>query len=383
MKTEVIAIASGKGGTGKTVLAACLGYSLNRADHRVLMVDTDTATDGLSLFLLGPEGSKRVESLPVESTFTGILDRLQDVRSEREPSDFKPLVIDRQHDHGVIYKAFLSGRGLYGDPQESSVPRLDRNSFRSAVRSLLNGLRQQGEYDYILLDTRGGFSFESLEICALADSFIVVTESDYTSFYQDRNLILRINAAGQEVNARPVLRSIIVNKATETREESFRWQLEREFPIAFSDTHPVPLDLDVIVSYKTHRMPLVDVPGSEFSFALLTAFAQIFRIVTASWSQEQTEKWNELVDSVTHAVAEKNKTSKREETAARWTQGVVYTCLIVGAGICGSVLPKAVTSSLSALDWGILVTGLGLCGLCLWPGFREVVRSVFARPHSA
>ena len=30
---EVIAIASGKGGTGKTLITGCLGYALRRADH--------------------------------------------------------------------------------------------------------------------------------------------------------------------------------------------------------------------------------------------------------------------------------------------------------------------------------------------------------------
>ena len=55
--TEIIAISSGKGGTGKTLVAACLGYSLKKAGHEVLMIDADPGTDGLSLFLLGPEGS--------------------------------------------------------------------------------------------------------------------------------------------------------------------------------------------------------------------------------------------------------------------------------------------------------------------------------------
>ena len=37
---EIIAIASGKGGTGKTLLTACLAHALIRAGHRVLLVDT-------------------------------------------------------------------------------------------------------------------------------------------------------------------------------------------------------------------------------------------------------------------------------------------------------------------------------------------------------
>jgi len=54
-RTEIIAVASGKGGTGKTIILASLGYALQQSGHRVLFVDADTATDGLSLFLLGPQ----------------------------------------------------------------------------------------------------------------------------------------------------------------------------------------------------------------------------------------------------------------------------------------------------------------------------------------
>jgi MinD-like ATPase involved in chromosome partitioning or flagellar assembly len=53
---EIIAITSGKGGSGKTIVTASLGFALTRVGHRVLMIDADTATDGLSLFLLGPQG---------------------------------------------------------------------------------------------------------------------------------------------------------------------------------------------------------------------------------------------------------------------------------------------------------------------------------------
>ncbi|MCP5113837.1 MAG: septum site-determining protein MinD, partial [bacterium] len=73
--TEIIAISSGKGGTGKTLVAACLGYSLNKAGHQVLMIDADPGTDGLSLFLLGPEGMDTVEKdVQPKNTFRYVLE---------------------------------------------------------------------------------------------------------------------------------------------------------------------------------------------------------------------------------------------------------------------------------------------------------------------
>ena len=48
---EVIAVLSGKGGTGKTSLCAALGTSLAAAGHRVLCVDTDVGLRNLDISL--------------------------------------------------------------------------------------------------------------------------------------------------------------------------------------------------------------------------------------------------------------------------------------------------------------------------------------------
>src|SRR5258706_9007148 len=93
--TEVIAIASGKGGTGKTLIAASLGYALTRAGHRVLMIDSDTGTDGLSLFLLGPKGIESIKTFNEMNTFRGILLRHQAGRgsSADATSSYRPKSI--------------------------------------------------------------------------------------------------------------------------------------------------------------------------------------------------------------------------------------------------------------------------------------------------
>src|SRR5262249_19196884 len=78
----------------------------------------------------------------------------------------------------------------------------DRVTFQHGVSALFRRLRDQREYDYVLVDSRGGFSFESTDVAAAADSFVLVTEATYTNFYQDRNLIDRINNAAAEMGRR-------------------------------------------------------------------------------------------------------------------------------------------------------------------------------------
>ena len=291
------------------------------------MIDGDPGTDGLSLFLLGPKGQEQVASFDVENTFVGSLVSFK----EGHPQPFVPRMIHRRgEDHGVSYQAIISGKGLYGEEQELTarlaIPDLDRATFRNAIRYLFDELRNSGEYSYVLVDTRGGFAFESTDICALADSFIVVTEPDFTSFYQDRNLVARISHAAKELNSPSLLRGIIVNKATDTIqrdgpsslddvEVSFRNELVREFPVKFHETYPIPVDIEALLAYKVQRIPYTSAPGSPFTVATLAAFSDILRIVTSRWSIEQVDKWNELVDIVSAGAKEKHKREEALEQA--------------------------------------------------------------------
>jgi uncharacterized protein YjbI with pentapeptide repeats/MinD-like ATPase involved in chromosome partitioning or flagellar assembly len=333
-RTEIIAFSSGKGGTGKTLIASSLGYSLVRAGHRVLMIDADPGTHGLSLFLMGPNGYKETGSFAPQNTFAGILRRFKG----GESLEFEPRLIHRSaaDDHGVSYTALISTTNIYGDiPDDRDdlvVPDLDRETFAEAVTALFEELRALQTYDYVLVDTRGGFAFETTDICALADSFILVTEPDYTSFYQDRNLVKRISAAAQGATRSPLLRSIIVNKATEggqtegrldldKLEASFRNELTREFPIKYANTHPVPLDLEAVKAYKTQQIPYLAAPGSSFSFSTLAAFRDILQVVTSRWSEQRVGQWNILVDNVSLAIRERNAKTEtaKEEIQQRTT----------------------------------------------------------------
>src|SRR6185503_9629757 len=52
MSAKVICMASAKGGSGKTVLTATFGAFLVALGKRVLVIDADAATNGLSLMFL-------------------------------------------------------------------------------------------------------------------------------------------------------------------------------------------------------------------------------------------------------------------------------------------------------------------------------------------
>jgi len=333
-KTEILCMCSGKGGVGKTLFSSCMGYALTRAGLRVLMIDGDLATDGLSLFLLGPDGKDHVESFAPSNTFAGVISHYRDTGK----LEFKVRQIFRNgpEDHGVVYDALISGRFLYGQGPDgsysSAIPAVDRGTFRSAVRELFDALRRAGEYDYVIVDTRGGFSFESTDLSGLADSFIVVVEADPTSFYQTRNLVQRIDEAAGESESKSVLRGFLVNKAVDGLSEAggldlsrvewpFRNALIQQFEkLKFSDTYPIPADLQVLQSYKDQMIPFLGSPASLFTYATLTAYSNIFQIVISRWTRDQVQGWQNLINSVAEAIKQRNeeaelikKDSKAEE----------------------------------------------------------------------
>ncbi len=326
-KTEIIAFSSGKGGTGKTLVATCLGYALTKIGLKVLMIDADTATDGLSLYLLGPAGFNQAKAIPSNSTLTGILHQYK----EQGSFQFKPCQINRNShpdDHGVRYDAIISSRQLYGDQSEISQDaesiQPDRESYSKVIQTIFDSLRSNAEFDYVIVDTRGGFSSQSTDVSALADSYIVVTEADVTSFYQNRNLIKYIDTAASGFGQKAVLRSIIVNKSTQFNsaadgfdldnlESSFRLQLEREFPIDYKSTHPLPLSIDALRVQKSQQIPLRNALDSDFSYAFLVAFHEILSVVTQPWTQEQVAGWNYLVESVNLAIQKRNDELEKGE----------------------------------------------------------------------
>jgi MinD-like ATPase involved in chromosome partitioning or flagellar assembly len=325
--TEIIVFCSGKGGTGKTSLISSLAYALDSSGLKVMLIDADRATDGLSLFVLGPEGRSQLESFTPDSTFTGLLD--QHRRTGTMTPTPKPIF--RTQDHGRAYQTIISDRYLYGEmPQGKtetwSIDRqYERETFREAVTTLFDNLRSRAEYDYVLVDSRGGFSFESTDIAAAADSFIVVTEATYTNFYQDRNLVDRISKAAEEMRRKLVMRAIIVNKSTDPPELSYRNELVREFGVAFDDTYAVSIDFDALRAYKEQKAIYRTAPASQFAYDSLRAFQRILRVVTSQWSPKQVAQWDALAGSIDAAIAAHNeRTASVEKLVEAERKRLIY-----------------------------------------------------------
>lgn len=174
---RVIAFASAKGGTGKTVLAASTALALLRSGKRVLVIDGDFSTRGLSLFVLGDilhtsDLVIRSEECLAEFFLSAL--KLEDIHPRR---------IDR---NGIEYHILFSNQTLWrsGVPEKAILSdlRLEPHNYVNGISRLLSHFRE--EYDYIIIDTRGGYDFTSAVPALLSDTYVIVLEPDRVSLEQ-------------------------------------------------------------------------------------------------------------------------------------------------------------------------------------------------------
>ena len=147
---KIIPIASGKGGVGKTFLAANLAIALAEAGHPTIAVDMDLGGSNLHSFL----------GLP--NRFPGIGDFLKARSAELEE-----LLVDT----ATPNLRFIPGDGL--SPFLANIPYAQKMRLISKVKKL--------PAEYILLDLGAGTSFNTIDFFRISRYGIIVTRPEYPS----------------------------------------------------------------------------------------------------------------------------------------------------------------------------------------------------------
>lgn len=124
---NIIAVSSGKGGVGKSTVAANLAVSLARLGHRVGLLDCD---------IFGPSMPKMFQ--------------IEDARPYSENIDGRDLIIPIEK-----YGIKILSIGFFVDP---ATPTLWRGGMASNALKQLIGDAAWGELDYFILDTPPGTS---------------------------------------------------------------------------------------------------------------------------------------------------------------------------------------------------------------------------------
>ena len=161
---ELIAVLSGKGGTGKTSVCAAVSTALARMGHKVLAIDCDMGLQNLDISL-GLSDSGAISFLDV---CEGGYSLSQAAKHDR----FESL-------------SFLTA------PLNRTAERVDADAFRDMVRAA------KREFDYIFLDAPAGID-AGFELAAkFADRCLIVTGADPAAMRDAARAAQRLELMGK------------------------------------------------------------------------------------------------------------------------------------------------------------------------------------------
>ena len=158
-KTKVISLISAKGGSGKTILTATLGKVLSELGKRVLIVDADAATNGLSLFYL-----------------TQILSHYED-----NDKNLRGLFDAKFFTHKRVTVPL--NKNLFLLPatfQFKNTMEVGHDDFSLRISKLLEFNAKEENFDFILIDNQAGSEYYTEHVIKreISDEIIIVSEYD-------------------------------------------------------------------------------------------------------------------------------------------------------------------------------------------------------------
>lgn len=162
---ELIAVLSGKGGTGKTSVCAAVSTALARMGHKVLAIDCDMGLQNLDISL----GLSDTGAL----SFLDVCEGGYELKQAARHHQFRTM-------------AFLTA------PLNRTAESVDPESFRDMVR------RAKGEFDYIFLDAPAGID-AGFELAAkFADRCLIVTGADPAAIRDAARAAQRLELMGKQ-----------------------------------------------------------------------------------------------------------------------------------------------------------------------------------------
>ena len=161
---ELIAVLSGKGGTGKTSVCAAVSTALAQMGHKVLAIDCDLGLQNLDISLaLSDSGA---------ISFLDVCEGGYRLDQAAKHHQFKTL-------------SFLTA------PLNRTAESVDPEAFRSLVRAA------RGEFDYIFLDAPAGID-AGFELAAqFADRCLIVTGADPAAMRDAARAAQRLELMGK------------------------------------------------------------------------------------------------------------------------------------------------------------------------------------------
>jgi cellulose biosynthesis protein BcsQ len=270
MKAKIFTMASAKGGSGKTLLSASFSSFLSELGKKVLVIDSDSTTNGLTLMFLKEVLIEKEITLSNGRKPSGLFD------FSENNANFN--IVKLENGVSLIPATFNF------DHEQKEAIELIRKSFYEKINRIIMGV--QDKYDYIFIDAQAGSDFFA-EIAInknISHEVIIVSEYD------------PLSAAGVER-----LKGIFRQDLTYNRTWYLLNKMIPEFIQSFSDfleiakyLNPIPWDSDVVKAYARRKLPLDFDNGNEFTLALI----QTLKTLLGEDIAREIDEWKKQKTSV-------------------------------------------------------------------------------------
>jgi MinD-like ATPase involved in chromosome partitioning or flagellar assembly len=274
-------MASAKGGSGKTILTATFATFLANLGKKVLMIDTDAATNGLTLFY--------IKEVRLQAEVEAGMNR-------------RSVGVYEQGSHGLPPTKIELGEGLQLIPATFSfqnTEEVDIARYQLSLQHMMHDLRDL--YDYIFLDAQAGSDpYAQISMSkGISDEVVIVSEYDPMS------------AAGVER-----LKALFPGELSYVRTWVLLNKMLPDFVKSFSDfmevakyLSPIPWDADVVRAYARRRLALNLETGNEYTLAVRQTLATLLGEQLA----DDMKKWaKEREAALRHPIVEQIRDTEKE-----------------------------------------------------------------------
>lgn len=227
----VVCVCSGKGGVGKTMIAANLALALTQQAAAPILIDADIGTPNADL-VLGIPAPRRMDHLDAALT----------------PASIASVIVKTQD--GLRLLPGVAGGTWITDRSVDAARLLLRSASEIAPRP-----------EVIIVDAGAGIGPTVLNFAALADLTVVVVTPDPTSIADAYAMIKSAHRASAAVRTRPWVPAIVVNQALTPHEAAHARDRVALCAQRFLGVSPIDLGwipaCDHARAAVRHRSPLV------------------------------------------------------------------------------------------------------------------------------
>lgn len=256
--TAIVAIVSGKGGTGKTSVGLSIASLLSQMDFTVLFVDFDLATNGASYFFQAKLGQP--ENI-------GIWDIMKS--RKRGTASKKSLKINLDK---LIVKLpegfdFIASRAKF-DARPLDIRQVEKDNEVAILSQILTDRETLKRYDYVIIDCQAGYSTPCDVAISYSNKVVLVSELDAISNDAAEMLLAQVG------NNFPTFRRFLLNKLTVDEME----QYEQGAPLfrTLNRLPALPHDFEVRASFGNRRIPADIHRASPYLFAMFRVLRELF-----------------------------------------------------------------------------------------------------------